>query len=169
MLKRVQNRKCSKSNKKYKNKLLKWEKKVLFITIGGAKTLNANHKKRIKTQRQKGLGTVDWLLILIGLYFAGSWLAGKAFDAGRVTLDESQARGKAAEVEQYARLATLAGIDFVADDGVIPALTRLAEGRTASSGAYEGQLFAMPELKGENLLAVGALMKIEHGALLYCP
>ena len=149
--------------------MLKWEFVVLFITIGGAKTLNANHKKRIKTQRQKGLGTVDWLLILIGLYFAGSWLAGKAFDAGRVTLDETQARGKAAEVEQYARLATLAGIDFVENDGVLPALTRLAEGRTACSGAYEGQLFAMPELKGENLLAVGALMRIEHGALLYCP
>jgi len=165
----VSQTKNSKINKNNKNELINCDFVLLFITIGGAKTLNANHKKRIKTQRQKGLGTVDWLLILIGLYFAGSWLAGKAFDAGRVTLDESQARGKAAEVEQYARLATLAGIDFVADDGVIPALTRLAEGRTASSGAYEGQLFAMPELKGENLLAVGALMRIEHGALLYCP
>lgn len=60
--------------------------------------------------------------------FAGSWLAGKVFEPPRSPSIESQARGKAPEVEQYAT-ATLAGIDFVEDDGVLPALTRLAEGR----------------------------------------
>lgn len=133
--------------------------------------MNANSSIQAKrgALRQRGLGNVEWLLVLAGMWFGGSWLAAQLREAGEDRLNIERCHLIAQHVERVAHNAVIAGVAVVAHDGVEGALERLAEGRRGVAGAFEGEWFQVAALRDVEPDAVAKLLRIEHGHLIYTP
>jgi hypothetical protein len=119
-----------------------------------------------KRYSQRGLGTVEGFLLVIGLcvayHYAANWIA----DWRGAEWTESRLQALAEQTVLTAKMAQRAGVDVVKTHDMETALQRLGSGETATEGRFAQQTFAVKDLADAKAREkLQHYLKIEKGHL----
>ena len=112
-----------------------------------------------------GKSTVEMFLFLVLAYFGVSAGINKVKDFQSQQLTDAKLHDIAERVVFITESAERAGVDLIVDGDITATVERVSQGGTAKYGAFRGQFYGMPELKGKAKDKVTRHLQLHYGQL----